>query len=103
MRRALLIGAVCLLSQSCAQAENWSRKEEIKKLPAEYQTLAEGCLDKGSFNCCMSSVRRMANGKYVQAGAFKNLVYECPEGYTANMLRCEDTYVWCEPVKKGNP
>lgn len=98
--RNILIILLVFMVQGCGQAEDLSRKEEIKKLPAAYQALGEGCLTRGSFNCCMSSVRQMANGKYIEAGAPKDGAYQCPDGYTGNMLKCESTYVWCEPKKE---
>ncbi len=98
MRIILIILFVCIV-QGCAKAEDASRLKEIQELPAEYQELGKSCLAKTSFNCCMSSVRNMAAGKYAQA-VMTDGRYQCPEGYVNNMLRCIDSYSWCEPKEE---
>lgn len=59
-----------------------------------YDELASECKNKGSENCCLASVKAMKSGNYT-------LVPEqgCPCGYQPNMMRCEDSYTWCEPIK----
>jgi len=73
-------------------------KSEISQLPPEYQVLAEDCSKADSFNCCMSSVKTMAQGKYQLAKNPDDLSSQaCPSGYQRNLLRCMGTKVWCEP------
>jgi hypothetical protein len=75
------------------------RQEQVRNLPNGYRALGEACLKKGSFNCCISSVRTMSLGNYEPA-VLNDGVYECPQGYVKNMQRCIDTYQWCEPEQK---
>jgi len=67
-------------------------KAEINKLPDYYQRLAKECNAKSSYNCCVSSVNEMSKKRY-------NLEPKegCPKGFQRNMLKCEDTFIWCEP------
>jgi hypothetical protein len=74
-----------------------NRKLEISSYPEYYKKLAIECESKESYECCISSVRNMFNGNYTLA-----LEGECPEGYLKNMLKCIDTYVWCESSNKNN-
>jgi hypothetical protein len=85
--------------QGCAKAEDASRRKEIQELPAEYQALGKDCLSKESFDCCMQSVRNMADGKYALA-TITNGRPQCPQGYVNNMLRCIDSYTWCQPKEE---
>lgn len=55
-----------------------------------YQQLADQC--KGS-SCCESSVRSMEQGSYLLAPTDG-----CPPGTDSNMLKCVDSYKWCEPA-----
>lgn len=64
----------------------------ISKLPDYYKNLAKECESKQDYSCCMSSVNRMANGNYQLAPETA-----CPEGYQSNMLKCIDSFKWCEP------
>lgn len=59
-----------------------------------YKELAKKCEEKGGFTCCISSVNAMEEGGYElepETG--------CPHGFQVNMLRCVDSYKWCEPIK----
>ena len=58
-------------------------------LPAYYQQLADQC--KGS-SCCLSSVDSM-----YRTNSTLSPPAGCPPGTQGNMLRCEDSYKWCEP------
>ena len=59
-----------------------------------YQVLEDKC--NGS-SCCLSSVQRMRENNYKESDEYRN----CPEGFMGNMLRCESSLKWCEPIKKG--
>ena len=61
-----------------------------------YDKLADECKSKQSENCCLASVEAMKQGGYtlaVQDG--------CPAGYQPNMMRCIDSFRWCQPVEKS--
>ncbi|MFA5141191.1 MAG: PepSY domain-containing protein [Elusimicrobiota bacterium] len=59
--------------------------------PDYYKRLFENCKKKGSASCCMASVRRMEDG------GFTLCEKSCPNGFTRDTLRCEDSYAWCAP------
>ncbi len=65
-----------------------------KTVPDYYKNLTKECELKGSYNCCMTSVKIMEGGGY-------KLMPEtgCPKGYQGNGLECIDSYGWCEPIK----
>ena len=72
-----------------------SKRVEVCRFPDYYQKLASQCLQKGSYSCCISSVKNMRQGNYriePESG--------CPEGFNRNMLKCIDTFIWCEPTKQ---
>ena len=56
-----------------------------------YKYLAKECEQKENYDCCISSVKIMAEGNH-------KLVPEagCPEGYQINTLKCIDSFQWCE-------
>ena len=61
-----------------------------------YDNLANECKSKQSESCCLASVGAMKQGNYTiepQGG--------CPVGYQPNMMRCIDSYRWCQPVEKS--
>ncbi len=58
-------------------------------LPPYYKQLADQC--KGS-SCCLASVDSMYS-----TNATLSPSNGCPVGTNGNMLRCEDSYKWCEP------
>lgn len=68
---------------------------EIKNLPDYYQELAEQCLQKSSYGCCISSVRAMKDGDYRL-----NENNTCKDGFTLNMMKCVDSFKWCEPIRQ---
>ena len=90
---------------SCVNKECVSTDSNIKDdnlLPnqgskAFYKNLREKC----SSNCCEVSVNRMERERFPLADQHLPLQdADCPEGYRATMLKCPDSYRWCEPVKK---
>lgn len=73
----------------------FSKKVEVAKFSGVYHELAQQCLGKNSYGCCMSSVRYMANGNYK---LMENDA--CETGFTGNMYKCTSSFKWCEPIKK---
>ncbi len=59
----------------------------------DYYAMERAC--KGN-SCCLASMHTM---KARQGFRIKNMNDTCPANYRQNMLRCIDTYVWCEPTK----
>ena len=59
-----------------------------------YDKLARSVKHSWSKNCCLASVKAMKAGNYT-------LVPEegCPAGYQPNMLKCKESYTWCEPIE----
>ena len=71
-------------------------KHAINSEQKYYFYLSKGCRHKQSASCCMASVRAMMGNKYKcvpESG--------CPEGSHPSMLRCNDSYHWCEPNNKS--
>lgn len=69
-----------------------STPNEVSQWTDYYKELAEQCMGKTSYSCCMSSVRSMEQGDYKiepETG--------CPDGFQRNMLKCESSFKWCEP------
>jgi hypothetical protein len=58
-----------------------------------YDKLASGCKNNG---CCLASVKAMRKGNYTIAPQ-----EGCPPGHQRNMMRCIDSYRWCEPMRTG--
>lgn len=90
----LLIGSIVYTQLKQKSDIPNEQKSDISKLPDYYRNLAKECESRASYSCCISSVNYMADGNYTlepETG--------CPEGYQRNMLRCIDTFKWCEPVK----
>lgn len=74
--------------------KNIKIKSEISKLPSYYQNLIKECENRESYSCCKTSVDRMSEGNFKTAPETG-----CAEGYQGNMLKCIDSYKWCEPIK----
>ncbi|MFH1724510.1 MAG: thermonuclease family protein [Elusimicrobiota bacterium] len=81
------------------KGQDFASKAEMRKaLAAEgdsddyYGRLADGCKKRESVSCCMDSVRGMKKGGFELAPEDG-----CPDGSAGNMLRCIDSYKWCEP------
>ncbi|MFA6049543.1 MAG: hypothetical protein WC792_06375 [Candidatus Micrarchaeia archaeon] len=63
-------------------------------LPQDYYgQLKQQCLGKSDYGCCASSVDAMKQGGYLLAGGGS-----CPAGAAKNMLKCIESYSWCEPI-----
>jgi hypothetical protein len=56
-----------------------------------YDKLASGCKKNG---CCLASVKAMREGNYTIAPQ-----EGCSPGHQRNMMRCIDSYRWCEPMR----
>lgn len=57
-----------------------------------YQGLAKQCELKQSVGCCLASVNAM------QAGSYQLPINgKCPDGYDREMMKCIDSYQWCQP------
>jgi hypothetical protein len=61
-----------------------------------YDNLASECKSKQSESCCLASVEAMKAGNYTPAAQ-----EGCPDGYQSNMMRCIDSFRWCQPVEKS--
>lgn len=75
-----------------------NNRQDISELPEYYRNLTKKCESKQNYNCCLSSVYNMANGNFQLASEAS-----CPEGYKLNMLRCADSFKWCEPIQITEP
>jgi len=72
-----------------------NQKIEVSSFKGYYHELAKQCEQKSSFGCCIASVRAMENGNYRLS---ENNI--CDDSFTPNVMRCIDSFKWCEPVKK---
>lgn len=63
-----------------------------------YIHLSRECRKKQSASCCMASVKAMMRNKYKLAPE-----EGCAFGFAPNMMRCIDSYNWCEPIGKNSP
>ncbi len=59
-----------------------------------YDNLANECKNKESESCCLASVEAMKQGNYTLAPQ-----EGCPAGFQPNMMRCIDSYRWCQQAK----
>ena|SRR3989338_1215692 len=82
------IGLVYFNDQAVLQSNylHYSREDQVY-----YRHLSRQCLKKESVGCCMSSLRRM-----VVAHAHLVPPEGCTDGFQPNMLKCADSYRWCE-------
>jgi hypothetical protein len=94
--KIILLVLFCFVAHSVEAAP--SREDQLRGLTNEYRDLAEVCLENESQECCLSSVRTMAQGNYKPAD-FSG-AEACPEGFKINTQKCEDAYQWCEPKKE---
>ena len=62
-----------------------------------YQNLLAECESKNSPNCCIASVTQMASNNYKLEPA-----NGCPADAQRNLLKCEDTFIWCESVQSSD-
>lgn len=70
----------------------FDQKYDTSHMSPYYQELVKECETRKSFSCCIASVEDMAAGGYKLA-----LEPGCPEGYQRTMLRCMNSFAWCEP------
>lgn len=59
-----------------------------------YRDLDRRCETRSSVGCCKSSVEAMRRSGYRLA---ENDL--CPKGQSRNMMRCADSFRWCEPPR----
>ncbi|MFA6511657.1 MAG: hypothetical protein WCV86_00815 [Patescibacteria group bacterium] len=71
-----------------------SERVEVSHISSAYKELAKQCLEKSSFGCCISSVHYMEQNGFVLQS-----IAGCPEGFQSSMMRCSDSFTWCEPVE----
>jgi hypothetical protein len=67
-------------------------------IAADYESLEEECQRRTSRGCCMASFRVIKENGYFLASEGGT----CPDGYSPNMMRCIDSYQWCEPEETDN-
>jgi len=58
----------------------------------DYQNLAQQCKNGIGLECCLASVEVMKASNYQLTSAGK-----CPDGYKTNIMRCQESYQWCQP------
>ena len=66
---------------------------EVASTQNYYGKLTNECKTKESESCCLASVEAMKAGNYTLAPQ-----EGCPAGYQPNMMRCVDSYRWCQPM-----
>ncbi len=73
---------------------------EFKECPSQslpdYEALKEACKEKQSVSCCLASVLAMQEGGYMLDEGKTFETSTCPQGYKPNMMRCVDSYRWCQ-------
>ncbi len=90
----IIFGIIILSGLGYDFYKDWSLKNEINSYSDYYRQLAEDCKSKGFPGCCMSSVQ------YMQSGNFElSPEIGCHGGFQGNMLKCIDSYKWCEPIE----
>ena len=89
----LLIGATILLA-AILTTKKISDSMLLGKDASYYQNLFKECESKNSFSCCDNSLAQMIVGNYKLEPS-----EGCPTGTQRNLLKCEDTFVWCEPIQ----
>lgn len=63
----------------------------------DYDKLVSECKRKQDEGCCLASIEVMKSGNYMfapQGG--------CPPGYQQNMMKCVDSYRWCQPAEDSS-
>lgn len=91
---AIIFGVIILFGFGYDFYKGRALKNEIGKYPDYYKQLAEDCESKASRSCCIASVQHMLNGSYKLSPESG-----CPENYQSTMLKCRNSYGWCEPKK----
>lgn len=97
----LAVAALAMLVMRIMSVERYSVVVvKDASMAGYYEELAKECSGKASTACCMASVKAMAAGGFELAprgGA-------CSVGERENMMKCVDSFRWCEPAaepKKG--
>ncbi len=85
----------------CVNSYAWCEKQDDANNKQEskfdyYESLREKCQDKKSINCCLASVDAMEKKRVKAVGS------GCDNGYKKSMLKCLDSYTWCEKDEKTN-
>jgi|TARA_B100001971_G_C17795703_1_gene336804 hypothetical protein len=96
---AIIVGLIILFFVGSSLYSTYKHNKEISNLPDYYQQLALECESKGSYSCCMASVNNMANGNYKLAPGDTLVESGCPDGFQGNMLKCIDSFRWCESIE----
>jgi hypothetical protein len=91
---AIIVSILILIFIGSHFYSTYKHNKEISDLPDYYYQLALECETKGSYSCCMASVNNMVNGNYKLSPD-----NGCPEGFQGNMLKCIDSFKWCEPTE----
>lgn len=87
---ALIVGYLAL-----ANSNNWwpFQERQVIEFDTYYDLLIAQCSNKQNEICCLASEKQM------EAGGFELAENgQCPAGYMRNMLRCPDSFQWCEPT-----
>ena len=87
-----VLGYSFLWMESCF-ADYRQQTNEIASTQNYYDKLANDCRKKQSRSCCLASVEAMRSGNYTLAPQ-----EGCPAGYRPNMMKCRDSYRWCQPA-----
>lgn len=83
-----VVGLIYFNDQTALQADYLKVTKDDQMY---YRQLSRECLKKQSVSCCMTSLRRM------MAHHSREVLPEgCADGFVPNMLRCPDSYRWCE-------
>lgn len=62
-----------------------------------YDELVNECKNKEGESCCLASAEAMKINGYTLVPR-----EGCPSGYRSNMMRCVDSYRWCQPIADSN-
>jgi len=89
LNRLPIILAILLLSFFIADTFS---VETLAQTASDYIALQNKCQSSEDPGCCMSSVRKMRNEKFINSENGK-----CPTGYKAEMYRCKGSLTWCAP------
>lgn len=93
--RPTLSDAIALAMTLAACAQPKEPSPPAGKPLSLYNRLAKDCEQRGSKSCCLASVLAMRRGGFQPAPPEES----CPAGTSRNMMRCEDSYQWCEPAR----
>lgn len=83
-----VVGLVYFNDQAVLQSDYLKQTKDDQMY---YRHLSRECLKRDSVSCCMTSLRRMMAHHAREASP-----EGCAEGFQPNMLRCIDSFRWCE-------